>query len=202
MVLSVSQTTRISLLVRLRSDPGDQSAWGAFVARYGPQIHAWCRGRDLQEADAEDVTQMVLLKVLRVLPQFEYDPKRSFRGWLRVLTRNAHNDLLSDQARLGAGPSNERVASLLQSVEAWEDLASRLETLYDLELLEIAMERVRERVADHTWEAFRLTALEHVPAPDAAAQLGLGVGVVYRARSVVQGMLREEVRTLDPEAPP
>jgi RNA polymerase sigma-70 factor (ECF subfamily) len=200
MLLSASQSTRISLLVRLRDAPGDQNAWGAFVARYGPQIHAWCRGRGLQEADAEDVTQMVLLKVLRVLPQFEYDPRRSFRAWLRVLTRNAHHDLLADQGRFGTGLAKDEVAGLLQSEEAWEDLASRLETLYDLELLEIALGRIQARVASHTWEAFRLTALEHIPAPEAATRLGLGVGVVYRARSVVQGMLREEVRALDPEA--
>jgi RNA polymerase sigma-70 factor (ECF subfamily) len=66
-------------LLALRNDPGDQSAWSAFVDRYGPQIYAWCLRWKLQEADAQDVTQMVLVKLVRQLPNFTYDPSRSFR---------------------------------------------------------------------------------------------------------------------------
>src|SRR5947209_2478785 len=55
---SASQT-RASLLSRLRKDPGDSSAWDEFVDRYGPRIRSWCRRWGLQEADAEDVTQIV-----------------------------------------------------------------------------------------------------------------------------------------------
>jgi hypothetical protein len=52
--------TSLTLLARLRDTPADQGAWGAFVARYGRKIYGWCRHWGLQEADAEDVTQVVL----------------------------------------------------------------------------------------------------------------------------------------------
>ena len=41
-----------------------------------------------------------------------------------------------------------------------DDLAARLEEAFDLERLEMAQASVRQRVEPHTWEAFRLTALE------------------------------------------
>src|SRR5262245_51471951 len=78
--------TGSTLLVLLR-DPGDPLAWNAFVRRYGPVIHAWCRGRRLQEADAENVTQDVLTRLVKKLGAFRYDPDRgAFRAWLRTLT--------------------------------------------------------------------------------------------------------------------
>jgi DNA-directed RNA polymerase specialized sigma24 family protein len=66
----------------LRNDPGDRSAWSAFVERYGPQIHAWCLRWKLQEADAPDVTQMVPLKLVRDLTGFAYrsTPAGFWRG--------------------------------------------------------------------------------------------------------------------------
>jgi DNA-directed RNA polymerase specialized sigma24 family protein len=49
---------------RVRS-PLDQAAWNEFVERYGRRIYGWCRQWGLQEADAEDVTQDVLLRLAR-----------------------------------------------------------------------------------------------------------------------------------------
>ena len=51
------------------------------------------------------------------------------------------------------------------TLEAREDLAQKLEEAFDLELLEAAKVRVRLRVAPHTWEAFRLMALEGLRLP-------------------------------------
>ena len=57
--------TSASLLVQLQQVPADQAAWAAFVRRYGPLIHGWCRRWGLQEADALEVDQEVLLKLVR-----------------------------------------------------------------------------------------------------------------------------------------
>jgi RNA polymerase sigma-70 factor (ECF subfamily) len=181
----------------LRSNPGDQSAWSAFVDRYGPQIHAWCLRWKLQEADAQDVTQMVLLKLVRSLPNFAYDPSRSFRGWLRTLTVHSWSDFLGDQSRDVRGSADTGVAAMLNSVQARVDLVRHLEDAFDQELLELAKEDVSRRVEPHTWEAFRLTAIEGVAAAEVAARLGIRVATVYRARHVVQTMLRESLAALE-----
>jgi DNA-directed RNA polymerase specialized sigma24 family protein len=65
-----SSRTSVTLLSRLRQDPKDQAAWNDFVARYEPKILQWCRGWKLQDSDARDVTQDVLLKLHRLLAKF------------------------------------------------------------------------------------------------------------------------------------
>jgi DNA-directed RNA polymerase specialized sigma24 family protein len=56
--------TSATLLYRLRAQPADGSAWQDFVARYRPRIYAHCLAFPLQPADAEDVTQAVLLRLV------------------------------------------------------------------------------------------------------------------------------------------
>jgi RNA polymerase sigma-70 factor (ECF subfamily) len=89
------------------------------------------------------------------------------------------------------------VARLLSSVEARADLLQRLDQAFDQELLEEAKRRVRQRVAPHRWEAFRLTAEEGLSGAEAAARLKLPVAQVYVARSDVLQMLQEETRQLE-----
>ena len=73
-------TTRVTLLTQLRQEPHDQASWDEFVERYGRHIYRWCRQWKLQDADAEDVTQNILVKLSQKLRAFSYDPSRSFRG--------------------------------------------------------------------------------------------------------------------------
>lgn len=58
-----SSQTSPTLLGRLRQQPTDQAAWELFVERYGRLILAWCRQARLQDADIEDITQIVLIKL-------------------------------------------------------------------------------------------------------------------------------------------
>jgi RNA polymerase sigma-70 factor (ECF subfamily) len=197
MAQSTDLSTRVSILMALRNDPCDQSAWSAFVDRYGPQIHAWCLRWKLQDADAQDVTQMVLVKLVRHLPNFTYDPSRSFRGWLRTLTAHSWSDFIGDQVRGVRGSADTSVAEMLNTVQARVDLVRHLEETYDQELLELAKAEVCQRVEPHTWEAFHLTAIEGVAAEEVASRLGIRVATVYRARHVVQTMLREAIAAVD-----
>jgi RNA polymerase sigma-70 factor (ECF subfamily) len=182
------------LLTLLRQDPSDQAGWEEFVERYGRHIYRWCRRWKLQDADAEDVTQDILVKLLQKLRAFAYDPSRSFRGWLKTVAHHAWRDFV-DSRRRAAGDSQAQ--ELMLTLEAREDLARRLEEAFDLELLEAAKARVRLRVASHTWEAFRLLALEGLPVAEVAARVHLQVAMVYVAKSKVQKMLREEMRRLE-----
>jgi RNA polymerase sigma-70 factor (ECF subfamily) len=190
-------TTRVSLLTRLRRDPCDQAGWDEFVERYGRHIFRWCRRWKLQDADAEDVTQDILVKLTRKLRAFAYDPSRSFRGWLKTVAHNAWRDFKGGRRRPQAAGGDSQVQELMLTREAREDLAQKLEEAFDLELLEAATTRVRLRVAPHTWEAFRLVALEGVPVAEVAARVHLQVAMVYVAKSKVQRMLREEIAKLE-----
>ena len=77
------------------------------------------------------------------------------------------------------------------------NLLQKLEDQYDHELLEQATRASRLRVASHTWEAFRMTAIEGVPAKEVAAQLSMKIATVYEARSSVLKKLKEERELLE-----
>lgn len=190
-------TTRVSLLTRLRHQPSDQAGWDEFVERYGRHIYRWCRQWKLQDADAEDLTQSILLKLTQKLRAFAYDPSRSFRSWLKTVAHHAWRDFEDSRRRGQQAVSDSGGQELMLALEARDDLVQRLEEAFDLELLEVAKIRVRLRVAPQTWEAFRLTALEGLPVAEVAARVGLKVAMVYVAKSKVQRMLREEIGKLE-----
>jgi RNA polymerase sigma factor (sigma-70 family) len=187
--------TDVTLLARLRHDPKDQAAWGDFVARYGPKILDWCRRWGLQQADAQDVTQDVLLKLNRLMVTFEYDPAGSFRAWLKTLAHHAWRDFVA-QRRL-AGTGNSKMVAFLECPQAGADLSEDLQDEFRLEMLDRAIARVRPRVASRAWDAFRLTALEGWSGSAAGAHLEMKVAQVYLARSRVTKRIDEEVRRLE-----
>lgn len=194
---TADSATRITLLGRLRRDPTNEAAWSEFVDQYGPKLMGWCRKWNLQEADAQDVTQNVLLKLAEKLRDFCYDPARSFRAWLKTIAQHACSDFMASRQRPGLGSGDSGVARLLDAAEAREDLLRHLEQEFDREILEEAMHRIRLRVAPQTWQAFWLTAVDGVSGAAAAARIPMQVAQVYVAKRRVQKMLQEEVAKLE-----
>ncbi|MCI0458774.1 MAG: sigma-70 family RNA polymerase sigma factor [Gemmataceae bacterium] len=197
MARAIESGTRVTLLGRLQRDPTDPKAWAEFVEHYGRKIYGWCRGRGLQEADAEDVTQSVLLKLAEKMRDFHYDPSKSFRAWLKTLTHHAWYDFLSSRQRAGQGSGDSNVLEWLHIAEARDGLVQQLEAEFDRELLEEAQRRVQLRVETQTWEAFRLLTFEGLSGAEAAQRLGMKVATVFVARSRVQKLLQEEIQKLE-----
>jgi RNA polymerase sigma factor (sigma-70 family) len=198
---STDSQTNPSLLGRLCHNPTDQVAWAEFVDRYGRKIYSWCRQWNMQDADAEDVTQVVLVRLAKRLPTFAYDRTRSFRGWLRTLTQHALSDFLKSRERGGRGSGDRETETFLESLAARENLLTVLEEEFDQELLEMATARVRLRVEPRTWEAFRLTAVDGLPGAEAARRLEMRVAAVFKAKSRVQKLLQEAVAALEGNCP-
>jgi RNA polymerase sigma factor (sigma-70 family) len=188
--------TSVSLLGMFRHDPSSAEAWDEFVRRYRPKIYGWCCARGLQQADAEDVAQIVLAKLTEKMRDFRYDPTRSFRAWLKTVTQRTLLDFVASRQR-GEGRGDDRGWEILSSLEARTDLEQQLEAMFDRELLDLAMLQVRQRVSPQSWAAFRLTALEGLSGADASRQLGMPVANVFMAKHRVQKTLQEEVRKLD-----
>jgi RNA polymerase sigma factor (sigma-70 family) len=192
--------TSASLLGRLRQETVDPADWAEFVRRYGPFIYGWCRRWKLQEADAEDVAQAVLVKLVAKIRTFRYDPSRSFRAYAKTLAHYAWCDHIESLRKAGvAGTGDSEVIGQLDGMSARDELQERLAEAFDRELLEEAMARVRGRVDPHTWEAFRLMAVEGLSGAEAAGRVGQSVVFVFKAKSKVQRMLREDVRRFEGE---
>ncbi|MFM8287489.1 MAG: sigma-70 family RNA polymerase sigma factor, partial [Planctomycetaceae bacterium] len=146
-------------------------------------------------ADASDVMQSVLLKLVGAMQTFEYDPSRSFRAWLKTLTQHAWLDTV--RSVRGNVLGGEAGAARLDSLEARDDLVQELQQTYERELLELAMQRVRLQVLPKTWEAFQRTVLEGQPPAEVATAMQTTLVNVYKARSNVQKRLADEVKHLE-----
>ena len=187
-------TTNASLVLRLR-DPRDEAAWSEFVQVYRPMIYALVRRKGFQDADAAELTQDVLLVVMRAVKRFEPDCQRgSFRGWLFTITRRLMINFLSSPARRLVGSGRTSVLERLLEQPATSAAESQV---FDLEfkrrLFEWAAVRVKEQVEPATWEAFWRTAVLTRPTDQVASELGLKPGAVYVARSRVMHQLRMAV---------
>jgi RNA polymerase sigma factor (sigma-70 family) len=189
--------TSATLIMRLAQSPHDDIAWADFVRQYGEQMYHWCRAWGLQDADARDVTQRVLLTLSQRLQTFSYDRDKRFRGWLRTIAHNAWTRFVDERRRPGRGAGDTDARAMLDSVEARDDLARRLEEEFDIELLQAAMSDVKQRVRPATWEAFRLLAIEEKTGEEVATALGMTVEAVFKARSNVTKLLREGVKKLE-----
>jgi len=193
-------STRQSLLLRVR-DLSDSGAWRDFVECYAPRVFGWCRTFGLQEADAADATQLVLMKLVEHLKRFEYDRQQGrFRGWLKTVTRHVAADVARQWRERGLGltaVSNDLESIASEQQTPADQLYETIQQAWREELLRLAEERVCLRVQPVTWQAWRLCCREDCPAPDAARQLGIDVADVYVAKSRVLKLLREEVRRLD-----
>ena len=195
-----SNATSASLLVAIRDATQSAEVWEQFVDRYQGMINKWCHAWGLQESDRHDVSQDVLLSLSKAMKDFEYDSSRSFRAWLKTVTRNAISSWKKKHLKPGYGHGDSAMLSRLHSVEAREDLSRRLEAEYDTELRDLAILRVRMRVKPRTWQAFQLTAIDGKSGQDVAEQLEMQVAHVYVAKSEVLKLLNEEIRRLDNES--
>lgn len=182
-----------STLLQLRSNPSDHEAWRAFVGTYGRVIRQWCRRWGLQPADAEDVSQEVLIAVARQLPTLSDDPTRNFAGFLRLITYRSRCRFLS-RRRVEPGLLRGEEAADRSSLDFLERLALDAER----EILGRAIDRVRRRVSPRTWEAFRQTAFEDRAGIEVAERLQVRVATVFVGVSRVRKLLREEIRRIDP----
>jgi RNA polymerase sigma factor (sigma-70 family) len=189
---SDSQTS-VTLMEMLRQYPWNADAWDRFVQRYRPKIYGWCRAWGLQEADADDVAQDVIAKLTKKMTSFRYDESRCFRAWLKTITQRTLSDLVASRTRALGSHS----IPILKNIEARADLEKRIDEIFDRELLDLAILRVRKRVAPATWDAFRLTSFEAYSGAEASRLLGMPVASVFVARHRVQKILREEIGKLE-----
>jgi len=188
--------TRESLIFQVK-DPANRAAWEQFVDLYRPVIFRIARARGVQDADAEDLAQQVLIAVAGSIGRWEKSDKSTrFRHWLRRIARNAIVDAMTrrppDQATgsssvqdlLSAEPARDEQTDLLNETEIRRELYVR------------AARIVRLDVNEETWQAFELTVLKNRSGADAARELGKTIGTVYAARSRVMKRLRDAVAEL------
>ena len=178
--------TSVSLLERLRQQPESED-WERLVRLYTPLLLYWARRLGLQEPDAADLVQDVLVVLMHKLPEFRYQPGKSFRGWLRTVLMNKWRD------RPHRGPPAPLESG--DHPEAPEDEALE-EREYRLFVLGQALRLMATDFEPATWQACGETAVMGRPAAEVADELKITVNAVYLAKSRVLARLRQDLAGL------
>lgn len=189
--------TRDSLLIRIRNEQ-DRDAWSEFVGIYRPLLYRIARQRGLQDADARDVAQRVLLTVTDRIGEWELGQATgSFRKWLNRTTTNAAIDAIRKSCR-HAMHNGSVHCHLLKSHSVERDLQQEdIEAEYRRSVFRWAARRIKGEFQDAPWQAFWLTTVGDQTAAAAATQLGQSTGAVYTARSRIMRRLKEVVENYE-----
>jgi RNA polymerase sigma-70 factor (ECF subfamily) len=197
LVLSEIPETRESLLVRLK-DPHDREAWDQFSVLYRPVIYRIARGRGLQDADAQDLAQHVLMAVASAIPRWRRNEQNvRFRHWLRRVVKNATINALSRRPKDLAGGGSALMDLLQQSPQ--RDAATEEAILWEhrREVYRRASGVVRGEIQESTWEVFRRTVVDGESIESVANSMGKSVGAIYVARCRIMNRLRDIVRDFE-----
>lgn len=202
--VSISRNaTSLSLLdgVRLR----DAESCRRMVRVYAPLVRHWCRRTGLAEQAIDDLVQESFAAVLRGLPTFEKQPSElrpaggSFRGWLRTIVGRKLIDAARTRAESVAASGGS--AAQLQLAEFADPLSNQddeTEAAVETGLVfRSAVELIGVEFEPATARAFWLTTVEERSPSDVAAELGLTLNAVYKAKSRVLRRLREVLTGLE-----
>jgi RNA polymerase sigma-70 factor (ECF subfamily) len=173
--------TPVSILERLRR-ADDPLAWVDLVEVVTPFLYQVARRHGLRPDDAADVAQDVLVVLAQELPRFEYDPARSFVGWLRTVLRNRLYDLRKRRQPLVMAP-----ADLPEPTAPWEPFDEREYTTW---LAARALALVETRCSATEKAVVREYIQKGRAAAEVAAELGVSANVVYLTSSRVVARLR------------
>ena len=150
---------------------------------YHPLVYRLARLKGLQDADAQEVVQEVMVAVSRSVDSWNPEKGR-FRDWLFAIARNLTINFLTRPKHRPIGSGDSAIAAALENQC---ERSSHESSLFDFEhrrmVFRWAAARVREQTSHKTWTAFWATTIDAKPIPQVADELGMTVGAIYVARS-------------------
>lgn len=187
--------TRPSLLLRLRGDR-DERAWSEFLTIYEPLLLRVMRRRGMQESDARDSTQLVLLRIHGAIERYQPDgADASFRRWLFRVARNVAISFLSRQTHRSLSLDDDLDPNELEKDHLPN--SDPFDQEYRQQVLAWALQQVQREFHVNTWRAFVETSVQGREIVDVARELKMSTGSVYVARSRVITRLRNKVEQFE-----
>lgn len=169
---------------RLR-DANDHVARNRLVEYCGPFIFHWAFRLGASRQDAVDFVQDVFVRLFEKLPEFHYDPSRTFRGWLFVLLKNEW----LQQKRKRQLPV---VAVSVDDLHAEPDQDLE-EAEFQSTVVKRALSIMKSEFQEKTWKAYWALSVEGKSGDEVAKELGMTVAAAYKAKSNVLRRIREEL---------
>ena len=180
--------TSLTWLGRLMTAPNGPD-WRRLVDVYGPLLGEWLARAGVPACDRDDLTQEVMVVVVRRVGEFEHRGPGAFRAWLR--------GILANHIRKYFRERHSNPAVDLDQLAAEGSPLSRLwDRDHDEYLAARALRAVEGDFAPATWAAFRRQVFDGCKPAEVAAELGLSLNAVMLAKSRVLKRLRFELRGL------
>jgi RNA polymerase sigma factor (sigma-70 family) len=195
--------TRASLLSRLK-DLDDQDSWQDFYNTYWRLIFSVALKSGLSRSEAEDVLQETVIAVARKMKEFKYDPALgSFKRWLLNLTQWRIADQYRKRRRQAARRADDTgKTDLMEQVPdpASLEMPARIwDGEWQNNLMDVATERVKEKVSPREFQMYQLSALKGWAGKRVARSLGVSRTHVYVAKHRVTALLKKEISYLTRE---
>ena len=190
------ENTSLSLLDRVCRSPESES-WERLTQLYSPLIRTWLRKYDVQDSDADDLVQEVLLAVSKDLPGFEHRGTGAFRGWLKAILVNRLRKFWRERDHR---PQAKGDSDLQARLAALDDPSSEVTRIWNLQHDQFVLQQLLAQVEPHfeatTWRAFCRVTLDGEKPAVIAEELGISLNSVCLAKSRVLRRLRQESQGL------
>lgn len=189
--------TSLSLLDRIRAT-SDAESWDRLVALYAPLLKRWLRRYEIQDSDADDITQEVMAALLNELPKFQHNQQTgAFRSWLRKILVNRVRLFWRSRKYQPVATGTSSIDEMLNQLQ---DDTSEVSQIWDREHDEIVLKRLMKAIQPQfkaqTWHAFQRQVIDHQRADAVAHELEMSLSSVYMAKSRVLSALRREAEGL------
>jgi RNA polymerase sigma-70 factor (ECF subfamily) len=185
-----------SLLLANIQSPENREAWEEFVKIYRPVIYRMARRRGMQDADAQDLSQDVLMRISKSIEGWVPQEGVRFRHWLRKVASNAIVSAVTKSKPLGIMGGSAAEQILVETPEASAVTSELRDECFREQYLRAAA-IVRVDVSPATWAAFEQTVIQGQSCEDAAESLGKSLGTIYAARSRILKRLQIEVQRIE-----
>jgi RNA polymerase sigma-70 factor, ECF subfamily len=186
--------TQSMLLANIQSLE-NREAWAEFVQIYRPVIYRMARRRGMQDADAQDLSQDVLVRISKAISRWESREGVRFRHWLRTVASNAIVSAVTKPKPHGWLDGSAADQILADTPEVSSTM-SELENECFRERYLRAATIVKVDVSPDTWAAFEQTVIQGRTCEEAAESLGKSLGTIYAARSRILKRLQIEAHRL------
>lgn len=188
--------TSASLLDRLAAAPSDTD-WRRLFDLYTPLLEAWLARAGVPAHDRDDLSQEVLLVVVREVAGFERRRPGAFRTWLRTILVHRVRDYYRGRASRANATGGTAGWEQLEELADPDSALSRMwDREHDEQVAARAMQRARVDFAETSWQAFTRQVLEGRSAKDVAVELGITRNAALIARSRVLARVRAEIAGL------
>ena len=180
-------------MLRAVANTENEAAWQRLFDLYAGFVFSIARSKGLNDADADDIVQVVFTDLARNLPTFQYDrAKGKFRAYLSGLV----NWRVMDKLKVGKRDADLKASFWEEAKAASSDDNGFAEREWQAAALEEALRRIKPDVNPEHYAAFVASAIDGQDTETVMRLYGISSDNLYQIRKRLTAKLRETVASV------